>query len=100
MKTNPRRVFLILIIVLAVFTAFSVAGERGFYQLGKMIKRRSALSRDVQSLKEENTLLAHEIDRLRSDPVFLEELARTRLGMVRPGEVVFIFPENTGDDVQ
>jgi len=100
LKRISRKVFICLFIAVSIFAVYSVVSERGFYQLGKMMKRRNTLNANVESLRDENTKLAREIDRLRSDPVTLEELARTKLGMVRPGEIVYIFPENTGDDHQ
>jgi len=100
LKKTSRKVFLFLIVAVTVFSVFSIVGERGFYRLGKMMKRRGTLNAHVETLQDKNTQLVYEIERLKSDPVTLEELARTELGMVRPGEIVYIFPENTGDDPQ
>lgn len=98
MNRTTRRVLTFLAIAALVFTAYSVVSERGFYRLGKMMQRRNDLSTTVDSLQKKNAELAGEIERLRSDPVTLEDLARTELGMVRPGEVVYIFPEKAGDE--
>ncbi len=98
MSRTTRRVLTFLVIAALTIGAYSFVGERGFYRLVKMKQRRNNLNATVDSLQKKNTELAGEIDRLRSDPVTLEELARTKLGMVRPGEVVYIFPEKTGDE--
>lgn len=98
MKRTTRRVFTFLAIAALAFTVYNFVGERGFYRLGKMMQRRNNLNATVDTLQRQNTELAEEIVRLRSDPVTLEELARTKLGMVRPGEVVYIFPEKAGGD--
>ncbi len=63
------------------------------WNLGKMVHHRNELRQSVQKLEQDNNRLAMEIGRLRDDPGTLEALARTKLGMVRPGEVVYIFHE-------
>ena len=40
---------------------------------------------------QDNAALRAEISRLRSDPKYLESLARERLGLVRPDEMVYRF---------
>lgn len=47
------------------------------------------LAQDVQHLKQANAHLQTEIDRIRQDPLRVEELARERLGFVKPGETVY-----------
>jgi cell division protein FtsB len=47
----------------------------------------------VDELETENARLAAEILDLRSDPRAIERLAREELGMVRPGETVFLVRE-------
>ena len=42
--------------------------------------------------------LAEEISALRSDPQAIERLAREELGLVRPGETVFLIREELSPD--
>jgi cell division protein FtsB len=49
----------------------------------------------VEALLEERDTLVRRIDRLR-DPEYLERLARECLGMVAPGEIAFVVPEDQG----
>ena len=51
------------------------------------------LARSLDDLKRENARLRDEARRLREDPTAIESLAREELGLVRPGEVVFILKE-------
>jgi len=44
-------------------------------------------------------LLRGRIGQLRSDPAMLERLAREELGLVKPGDVVFVLPEEPGAPV-
>jgi len=38
--------------------------------------------------------LAHRIKRIKSDPTYLEEIIREKMGLVKEGEVVFVLDEN------
>lgn len=40
--------------------------------------------------RAENELLREQIDRLTNDPAAIEELARGELGLMRPGEKLFL----------
>jgi cell division protein FtsB len=51
------------------------------------------LARSLEDLKRENARLRDEARRLREDPTAIESLAREELGLVRPGEVVFILKD-------
>jgi cell division protein FtsB len=42
-------------------------------------------------------ILNRQVAALNSDPHTIERLARERLGMVRPGETVFLFPQGEAD---
>lgn len=56
------------------------------------IRRRDAVLQEEIRLKEE--ILRHlkdQQDRLRSDPRFIEKIAREEFGFARPGETVFRF---------
>ncbi|MCG8419059.1 MAG: septum formation initiator family protein [Proteobacteria bacterium] len=48
-------------------------------------------------LAEENTHLRGQIDALKNDVTAIEDIARSELGMVRPGEVIFRIDESPGD---
>lgn len=79
------------------FAIYSFQGEKGFVRLGEMLRERNELLARVGLLERENAKLAEEVGRLREDPATIEALARLRLNMVRPGEVVFVFsPELEG----
>ena len=92
-----RKLWLILILTVLLFLAYSAVGESGFMRLNRMRDQRDELRSRVRSLQESNALLADEIGRLRGDPETIEYIARTELGMVRDGEVVYILPEESED---
>lgn len=75
--------------ILFVLVFPMVFGEMGFLQYVKMQKTQRAMVTDIERLKLENNNLEKKISRLQSDPDTIERVARGRLGLVRPGEVVF-----------
>jgi len=82
---------LALACVLVYSLTLSRNGIRRFSALRATLTERSheAYQRIVR-----NRQLAEEIAALRSDDRALEEMARTRLGVVGRDEVVFVFPED------
>jgi cell division protein FtsB len=63
------------------------------------LPRYRHLREELRELRESNEELVREIasfklevQALRSDPVYVERIARDELGMVRPEEFVFQFP--------
>ncbi len=83
-KKKKPVLYLFALLFIYFIILFSVQGFR-YIQLSNEVK---ALDRDIAAIKEENNALMKEIEML-SDPEYLEELARGRLGMVRRGEVIF-----------
>ena len=75
-------VALTILIFMAAVPARQYLGERG---------RIADLERQATELEEQNADLRAQISSL-NDPVELERLARACLGMVAPGEVVFVTP--------
>jgi len=51
------------------------------------------LQQDVQHMDEENRRLDSEIKALKSDPKAIEKEAREQLRYAKPGEVIYLLPE-------
>ena len=60
--------------------------------------QRDNLQDRVRALEEQNARLAEEIRLLSDDPQTLEAIARIELGLVKPGETVFILPETPAEN--
>ncbi len=67
--------------------------EDGLPRYFKMRENRQNLVRQIEQLEYMNAAMQDDITRIQHDPQRLEELARDRLGMVRPGEKVYQFVE-------
>lgn len=70
-------------------------GVRESIRVWQLRQELSALERDVSALTEQQQKLEKIAERLRSDPAYLEKLAREDMGMVREGETVLKFPSQS-----
>jgi cell division protein FtsB len=86
------------VIVFIALVVGSLFGDGGILQLWEERARTEALEHEIQRLRVRNSELAEEIHALRSDPQAIERLAREELGLVRPGETVFLIREELSPD--
>jgi len=93
---RKSRTFLILGVVFALFLGYSLFEEKGFIRLHQIMVERDSLLERVQGLKTENARLVERIRLLGEDAGTLEALARVELGLVKPGETIYILPEDPG----
>ncbi len=89
-----RRLRRLLLIALAAALGATtlLTGRAGMLAHWRLAGYRQELAERIAVRMEENHSLSTEVERLRSDPFTQEALARERLGMVRPGETVFLVP--------
>lgn len=78
---------------LLAMMALTVWGDRGLLAMWRMQRELERLVREIEIVEQTNATLAHEVQRLRSDLGYIEKIAREELGLVRPGEIVFKFPD-------
>jgi len=57
----------------------------------RLQKQIETLSQENRSLQEHNTSLRKEIERLRSDETYLEQMARQKYGLLKENETVYQF---------
>jgi cell division protein FtsB len=86
------------IIALIALLVGSLFGDRGILHLVAQRERAESLRREIEDLRAENGRLAAEITGLKTDPRAIERLAREELGLARPGETVFLIPEEDPSD--
>ena len=94
-EQNPRRrgrrmVQYLLVFAGCVLVIDALVGDKGVLQMMKKRHEAQALDQALAAAKAENAELQVEADRLRHDPAALEELARRDLGLIKPGEKLFI----------
>ena len=65
-----------------------------FSKLQHMRARQRRIEEENERLKELNAELKEEVKRLQEDPVYIEGVARDKMGVVREGEIVYkMLPE-------
>jgi cell division protein FtsB len=89
--TGTRRiVHLLLIFVASVIVVDALFGDRGLVAILRARHEYDELSASIARQRAENARLRETARRLREDPSAIEEIARRELGLIRPGERVFI----------
>ncbi len=88
---------MVLLLASVTVTASALVGEHGIPHLIGLRAEREDLGRTAFALLEENARLRDELRRLKKDDLYLEQLARRQLGLVKPGEIVYRFRRSTRD---
>jgi cell division protein FtsB len=80
----------VLIFITLVIVVDAIAGEKGLLALLEARREYAALERSLERARAENAELRETARRLREDPAAIEEAARRELGLIKPGEILFI----------
>jgi cell division protein FtsB len=86
----------VLALAIASVTGSVLFGEHGVAHLLRLRAERQELGQAAFALIQTNNRLRGEIQRLRTDDLYLEGLARKQLGLVRPNETVYRFRPSPG----
>jgi cell division protein FtsB len=90
---RQKAALLTCVIAIVALLLGALFGDRGYLRLLQKRERTQALVHEVDRLETDNVRLAGEIRALKTDPRAIEKLAREELGLARPGEKVFLIPE-------
>ena len=83
-----------LLIVILLLFAYAVFGSRGVLRIVQAEQQKQDLQLQLADLQQQQQQLRIEIERLQKDKTYWEQLARTKLGMVREGELIYHLPDN------
>ena len=89
---------LALLVVIALMFVYAVFGNRGVLRILQAQKQKAQLEQQLVDLQLEHEQLRAEIERLKHDKSYWEQLARTKLGMVREGELIYHIPDSIAQD--
>ena len=67
----------------------SLVGDKGVLQMLKKRQEAKRLDQALAAAQAENSILRLEVQRLKNDPAAIEDLARRKLDLIKPGEKVF-----------
>jgi cell division protein FtsB len=87
-----------LLIVIALMFAYAVFGSRGVLRILQAEQQKQELQQQLADLQQEQQQLRNKIERLQKDKTYWEQLARTKLGMVREGELIYYLPDNDAEE--
>lgn len=86
-----RAIAIVFSLVVAFVVVDAFVGDRGLAALVRTRQEYAALASEVAARRAENDRLLEQVRRLRAeDPTVIEEIARRDLGLIRPGERLFI----------
>lgn len=87
--TRTQSIFLsITVVLLFSLFFFIIFSEHGLMDLNALKKERDQLADKNVQLDRQNLSLSIEIDRLKHDPKYIENIARQELGMVAEDELI------------
>jgi cell division protein FtsB len=92
-KRGRRAVQYLLVFVGCVLVLDALVGEKGLLEMLKKRQEYRALEQSLVDVRAENARLREEARRLQEDASAIEDLARRELGLIKPGEKLFILKD-------
>lgn len=83
----------LLVFVACLIVVDGLIGERGLVAMLRACREYDELAATIARERAENARLQELAQRLRDDPRTIEEIARRDLGLIKPGEKVFIIKD-------
>lgn len=87
---SRRQKILLFVAALGIIlmTLSIIWGNNGLMDLIESGEEKTRIAEKNEMIRRDNVTMYREIDRLNTDPVYLEEVVRKESGMVRPDELV------------
>jgi cell division protein FtsB len=92
LRPGPTRrlVHILLLFIASVIVIDGLVGDRGLLAMRRARNDNDAMTAAIARQRAENARLREVVRRLRDDPSAIEEIARRELGLIKPGERLFI----------
>lgn len=88
MTKNQSILISISILFLMALLFFIIVSEHGLLDLRLLKQEKAKLVQENKRLTQENLAISIEIDRLKHDPAYIENIARHELGMIGENEII------------
>jgi len=88
---KKKRFILLILISFLILGFLTFFGEKGILHLFHLQKELDRIKEANVKMKEENQGLQEEVRRLQHEKRYIEEIARKELGMVKEGEIIYLF---------
>ena len=84
------KIYLIFLAALALLLGLILLySDNGLMHLHELRLEQERLEQANERLREENRRLLRKLERIKSDPRYIEDEARKKLGLVRPDETIY-----------
>lgn len=94
--TKKHKIFLSIgLVVIFSFFLLVIFGDDALLELNRVKRERNVLIKKNEELARENNSMYTEIERLKHDPEYIENIARRELGMIGKKEIIFKVEEKT-----
>ena len=80
----------VLVLIGCIIVVDALVGDKGLLAMRKARQQYQALENALAAERSENDRMREEARRLHEDPTAIEDLARRELGLIKPGEKLFI----------
>ena len=93
-KKRRGRFFIMLSLLFVLYFLLSfIFGDKGIITHYRMKKTYQRVEQELDHLGKENERLRKEAEALKTDPHYIERLARERLGLSKEGEIIYQYEE-------
>lgn len=99
-RRRRQAVQYLLVFVGCVLMVDAFVGDKGLLAMVKKRGEYRALEQSLAKARAENARLRDEARRLKEDPAAVEEIARRELGLIKPGEKLFIIRDISPSDAR
>ncbi len=89
MNLPTKPVILSVLVAMMSLMGLILFSDNGFLELNRLKRKKNVLVRQNIQLTQKNYRLGRTIQRLKSDPIYVEHIARSELGMIGTHQVVF-----------
>ncbi|MHB8412969.1 MAG: FtsB family cell division protein [Candidatus Acidiferrales bacterium] len=91
LRRNGRYFFALAFFLLLLQDVF---GTHGLVAMRRSRNQIQRVQTQISQLDQENQELQQRIHSLKTDPAAIEKIARDRMGLARPGEMIFQIPDS------
>ena len=98
-EISKRTINIIIALVILVVVIFLLS-NKNFRSVVILNERIEKLKKSIEELEADNARLEEELRQMRENPEYYEDLARKKLGMIKPGEKKYklVSPEKPGSE--
>lgn len=90
-SSGPQKTTVWPLLLIVLLLGLALFGDKGILRAIQFNRQKGALQTELQRMEEVNSALRQEIESLRSDRRYIEDIARRELGMVKADELVYQF---------